>query len=210
MAKELVILAWCDVCQGEDMRSEGESYTLGIGNGKLLELELCDRHAKPVREVIALLSAHGKPPSDALPVPGKRGPYKKQVIPTQAGPVATDGRRRARLEQIDPRSDDGAKRNVRYCVLCAVGFASEYGHNRHLKEEHGLSSMLTQGELYGGVCPQCGEDTGHIRALSNHATNAHQLAGPVGRLFALAAAEDKYGVVAQTRKRLEESADTLL
>jgi hypothetical protein len=206
-----VVLSWCDVCQDEDTRTEGRSYTLGIGNGRLLEVELCDRHAKPVEEVIALLSDHGKPPSDELPAPAKRGPYKKRETAQTVTPAATAGRaRRAPLQQIDPRSDEAAKRNMMFCLLCAVGFASEYGLNRHLRDEHNLSSMPRQGDIYGGVCPACGEDQGNVRALSNHTTFAHHMAGPVGRLFALHAGEDKYGVVAAARQRLVESAGTLL
>ena len=208
MAKELVILSWCDVCQDEDTRTEGTSYTLGIGGGKLLEVELCERHGKPVEEVIDLLATHGKPPTDELPVPGKRGPYKKRE-PAQTVAMA-ERKRGAPLRQIDPRSDEAAKRNVMFCLICAVGFASEYGLNRHLADEHELSAMPKQSEVYGGVCPACGEDQGQIRALSNHSTNVHHMAGPVGRLFALHAGEDKYGAVAAARQRLLESAGTLL
>lgn len=208
MAKELVILAWCDVCQEEDVRTEGTSYTLGIGNGRLLEVELCTRHGKPVEQVMELLAAHGKQPSDELPAPGKRGPYKKQ--PQAVVSVATGGRRRSPLTKIDPRSDEAASRNAMFCVLCAVGFGSDYGYRRHLADEHDLTSAPGQTEIYGGVCPACGEDTGHLRALSNHATNVHDMAGPVGRLFALNAKEDKYGVVAAARERLLYGADKLL
>jgi len=213
VAKELVVLSWCDVCQDEDTRTEGTSYTLGIGNGKLLELELCDRHAKPVEEVIELLAEHGKPPTDELPLPSKRGPYKKRQPSTApqaaASPLATATRRRPPLATVDPRSDEAAARNVSFCLICAVGYGSSFGLNTHLKQEHDLAPA-TQTQVLGTVCPACGEDCDNVRALSNHATKEHGLAGSVGRIFALEAKEDKYGVVSDAIQRHRELSGTLV
>lgn len=189
MAKELVILSWCDVCQDEDTRTEGRSYTLGIGNGKLLEVELCDRHGKPVEEVIELLSAHGKPPSDELPAPAKRAHKKREPKS-----VATQ-----------PDGDHPFP-----CLLCNETFASRGTFERHLIVAHQLPIKQGQGlqSIFGTVCPECGDDRRNLRALSIHLTQLHKVPGHIS--YAFDNSSDPHGVVADVRKRMQEMAGTLL
>jgi len=196
VAKELVILSWCDVCQDEDTRTEGESYTLGIGNGKLLELELCERHAKPVREVIALLSDHGKPPSDALPAPGKRGPYKKREARATPTSAVTQER--------------GSEDHPLPCLLCNETYAARGKYERHLFKDHQIPVRPGKGlqVLFGTRCPECGNEFTSLRALSIHLTAEHKVYGHIS--YAMDNSADPHGVVAEVRKRMQDMAGTLL
>ena len=193
MAKELVILSWCDVCQDEDTRTEGESYTLGIGNGKLLELELCERHAKPVREVIALLGEHGKPPSDELPMPGRRAHKKREPKATAPTPQLR-----------------GTEDHPLPCLLCNETFPTRGIYEGHLARAHNLPLKRGQGLefLFGTRCPECGEERTSMRALSIHLTREHDMPGHISYAFAHSA--DPLNVVAETRQRMEELSGTLL
>lgn len=194
MAKELVILSWCDVCQDEEVRTEGRSYTLGIGNGRLLEVELCDRHGKPVEEVIELLSAHGKPPSDALPAPAKRPSKKREA---KATPTAATQLR-------------GDEDHPLPCLLCNETFQTRGKYERHLIVAHQLPIKQGQGlqSIFGTVCPECGDDRRNLRALSIHLTQLHKVPGHISYAFDNSA--DPHGVVADVRKRMQEMAGTLL
>jgi hypothetical protein len=75
MAQDIIIRTLCDVCldSGEE-RHDASAYTIGDGP-VLLDIDLCDVHAKPLAELVA----HARPSERGKPPKRKRAP---------AGPVA--------------------------------------------------------------------------------------------------------------------------
>jgi uncharacterized C2H2 Zn-finger protein len=190
----MVVLSWCDVCDDDDVRAEGETYTLAIGSGQLLDVELCDKHAVPVLKVIELLKNYGKKgDTPTLPPPPKRvgagsmprGPYRPRGVG----------------QPFPSKEDDGGNKNVQHCIACNLAFASRGPYDSHMNKEHGLTGSFA--EIYGKQCPECGrDDFSSMRNMSIHLSTVHGIRGHVTRAMALS--EDKFGVVAAARKRMAQ------
>jgi uncharacterized C2H2 Zn-finger protein len=199
----MVILSWCDVCDDEDVRTEGDTYTLAIGNGQLLDIEVCDKHAVPVLKVIELLKNYGKKgDTPTLPTPPKRAGTVASVRGAR-GPYGPRG-----VGQPFPsKEDDGNNKNVQHCIACNLAFSSRGPYDSHMNKEHGLTGSFA--EVYGKRCPECGrDDFSSMRNMSIHLSTVHGVRGHVTR--ALALSEDKFGVVAEARKRVTNAGAQLL
>jgi hypothetical protein len=195
-------MSWCDVCDDDDVRTEGETYTLAIGNGQLLDVELCQEHATPVLEVIELLKNFGKKgDAPALPRPPKRA----GTVASVRGPYRPRGQGHAHV--VPSTEDNGDNRNMQHCILCNLGFLSRGPYDSHMNKEHGLTGSFA--EVYGKQCPECGrDDFSSMRNMSIHLSTIHGVRGHVTR--AMAISEDKFGVVEKARKRIANAGAQLL
>ena len=199
----MVVLSWCDVCDDDDVRTEGDTYTLAIANGQLLDVELCKEHATPVLEVIELLKNFGKKGDVPLmpPPPKRAAPLAKARTPRGPYGPRTIG------APFPSSEDDGMNKNVQHCIACNVAFASRGPYDSHMEKEHGLTGSFQ--EVYGKRCPECGrDDFSTMRNMSIHLSTIHQIRGHVTRAMALS--EDKFGVVAEARKRVANAEAQLL
>lgn len=207
MAKELVILAWCDPCQDQETRTEAKTYTLGM-DGKTLTIEVCEKHGKPVETVLNLLRDYGQKPEDgAVPPPSRshhKSPGSQPRTPQPRKPRGPYAKTRARLgDQTLEQS------KILYCLLCPAQFLAQSGLTTHYETGHGIVAKELGGlsTMHGSVCPECGDEQGQALLLSRHLRAVHGI-GHIAH--AMGVGKDEYGVVAQVRKRLEELAGSTL
>jgi hypothetical protein len=119
MAQDIIIRTLCDVCldSGEE-RHDASAYTIGDGP-VLLDIDLCDVHAKPLAELVA----HARPSERGKPPKRKRAP---------AGPVAPV------IESAGAHACDDAG--------CGRVFASAQGLAMHRYRAHGIRSETPAAE----------------------------------------------------------------
>ena len=198
MAKELVILAWCDPCQDQDIKTEGQTYTLGI-DGKTLTIELCEKHAKPVLTVRDLLLEYGQKPES----PGSAAALANHH-PRGRGPRVSDSQRKLPYK---PRQnpDDLPEAERLYCLLCERYFGHTTGLQGHYERAHGITATL--GEIYGTQCFECGETAANFRHLSVHMRTTHDITHAAKVVHS---SLDRFGIIAERRKWAEEAAMTLV
>lgn len=136
MTQEVKVIIWCDPCQAEDARTEGDHYEpVQLPGAKPLAVDLCERHYKeflaPLEE---MLSAHGQKAGAPSPAP-------------------SSGQRRYRpREGSDPIGPP---------YLCKVpdcpsehDYANAASLGSHVRTVHGLTLADYRGALTSGDWPE--------------------------------------------------------
>lgn len=186
MAREVQVLAWCDVHMAEDQRVPMvATHTVALDGGAPRTLDLCEEHEaalwKPFADVAALgakAEANGAPKA------------------VQAGPRALGGIRRASPRTVTANKSDA---NTRVCLLCSATLEGRNIHDRHLVQAHGLPKVMA---LYGDACPFCGETFSTPQGLAIHGTNSHGHYDLAALFWAARDAGDPHGVVAAALERV--------
>lgn len=159
MAREIVLL--CDPCLGQDIRTEGQEWTLGVREGVTGEvkpkvLALCTDHLDQlVKPVAALLDEFGENPEGIARPRGRQGKIEAATLAMQT----RKGRPPA----------NGREDHLNQCLWCELTYSGNAGgFGRHLRVVHGYAGLT---EAFGGLCPVCGE--GPFQQMMSHMNKAH-------------------------------------
>jgi len=178
MARQIVTL--CDVCLGEDARTEGRTVEVTL-DGKSRTVELCETHEaqllKPLADVLAEFGA-------------KAGAGTSHVVRTPRRRTADAG------EPVIRRGKEPAsgERDLE-CLACGASYASAAGLAGHYAAAHGQPARTTLSVVFGDRCPLCGVTTAAKR-LGRHTGGVHGLS--MAQAFSEArSAGDGFGVVAE-------------
>ena len=187
MAREIV--THCDVDMRNDERVPGTTYTLDLGRGPR-EIDLCDVHAKELLGPLssALDELGGKP---LAPVKASSKATSKRSAAGATGTLDVDvllaGARYGKVVPPEQRTHP--------CPFCPLDYTSATSVIAHARKAHGFASKATTTDVFGRVCPLCGQ--GGFDILATHALHVHELPS-VAALFAAAReAGDPHGIVAE-------------
>lgn len=182
MAREIQVMAWCDVDLAEDKRVPMASSHDVVLDGKAFTVDLCEEHEVALYKPFAGLVAHGSAPAPKAPHKGTQ----QALGASAARPVHRSG----------SRSDAAA----RECVLCGAHLASRTVHDRHILQAHNVPGPVA---LYGLGCPLCGQgDFTSAQGLGAHGAGAHQIYDTSALYQAAKAAGDPHGAVAALLERV--------
>lgn len=204
MSRQLVIQAWCDVCQRDDDTAvEGQTLQLQL-DGKPRVLELCDTHraqyVKPLQDLLDELGR--KPDSDSAKTsPGK--PRKLPPIPeAQAEPNAPQRGRKARQQAQEAPAPQELSPDGYPCIICGHELARADNYRRHLTSVHQLPTQVLQGD----TCPVCGQQG--LSKMGVHVAGQHADMGLANSAQALVWARDHgdpYGAYAAVMRAAGEA-----
>ena len=148
-----VITTLCDEClsRGEEVPGAPHGVTVEVpgAKGAAYVLDACEVHAKPVREMLAMLAEHGRRADRKTPLPrtvGAAVPGK----PDQATPGPTSG--------------------AHVCPVEGCGHTTPAlgGIRSHVQQKHGMTLSEARGEN-GSPCPAgCGRMLGAAQGVMAH------------------------------------------
>lgn len=158
MAREVQVLAWCDVDMAEGQRVPMAATHEVVIDGKAFTVDLCEDHEAGVYKPFAALVAHGS-------APAPKGPHKA----AQRALVPSTGPKPGRpLSSADRALPVGARCLVPECGAAYDG-RSQGGMVQHMRAVHGIGM-----EALGRSCPVCGEVKHPGAGLAQHVAKAHR------------------------------------
>lgn len=144
--REMVMNRWCDSCFLEDQAKvpAAHTFTVGASNGEsrpaLKVLELCERHAKLILDVQALLAETGQTPELSSRRPAPTAPTGQRLTPC---PVCQRSVPRNQLvahvwrhHRADRRPDHHGK-----CPTCHEQQENGAGLAAHRRITHGYDAL---------------------------------------------------------------------
>lgn len=187
MAREVQVLAWCDVDMAENKRVPMAATHEVVIDGKGYTVDLCEDHEAAVYKPFAALVAHGSAPAVKGP---QKGAQRVQVTST------------GQVKQGRPLGDPAKALPVgARCLVAECGAPydgrSQGGLVQHMRTVHGVSL-----EALGRTCPMCGEVKHPGNGMAGHVASAHpEVATPaLGPLLAAwwwaSTHGDPHGVIA--------------
>lgn len=170
MAREVIVMTWCDVCLAEDVQEDATELPpllipeLGT---KPRTMALCEVHLKEVYEpLVSLLREHGQMVDADGNHTGPRGKYKKAgkstAAPAASSPAAAD--------------EDGCP--VDGCDYVAPNRSSLRSHVRR-RHDVTLSELLGEEQPY--ECPECGLKSSRPQGLAAHRRKVHGVLGATAK-----------------------------
>lgn len=173
MAIEIIQVKWCDICQNEGSSVAGETVgPVSLGNGAMLELELCEPHkTRFLLPIESILAEFGRPVSE---------PYQGAVTPTRTRERAT------------------GERNE-FCLLCDYAARTSNAIRQHYMSTHRTPGLI---KLLGMTCPLCGERQDRERRLLAHVQATHGEPNVNSAFYRARAEGDPHGIAAEVMKRL--------
>ena len=162
MAREVQVLAWCDVDMADGQRVPMAATHEVVVDGKAYTVDLCEDHEAAIYKPFVALVAHGSAPAP------KGAQNRAQRAQAAARQVTSSGPKPGR-----PLSDPGRALplGVRCLVPdCGVAYdgRSQGGLVQHMRSVHGVTM-----EALGRLCPVCGEVKAPGSGLANHVARAH-------------------------------------
>lgn len=190
MAREMQVMAWCDVHLADDEHVPMvASHTAILDGGKSRTLDLCEEHEAAMWKPLAGVVGLGALTEQVQPLPPPARVMAAGLPPRPGGSHA--------------RSSDG---NTRTCLLCEATLEGRQVHNRHLVEAHGLPRPQA---LYGGLCPLCAHEFATPQGHATHGWGVHQQPDLAALFAAAKAAGDPHGLVAAARQRVVDLGGTI-
>lgn len=148
--QELRVFSWCDVCHAEGASVEAaEKYVITIdvtdrpGSRTIKGLDVCERHGKPVRDLVELLRQVGtgvRPKAEGDTAPAKRSSAERQAEWGNA--LVT-------------------------CPRCGIELA-QHSLRKHILARHGAKPIVQPKK-----CPDCGETFDTQRGMLRHRMGIH-------------------------------------
>jgi hypothetical protein len=177
MTREVKVVSWCDMCEADGERNEGQPHEIAGVVPAPVEIDLCERHEVEIglRSLATALTKFGRPTHT---------------------PVAKLTSQQRRGRQPDRRD--------LVCPFCPITYAGTTSLRTHLIGVHGLAiaGQTGIGDLFGQRCPLCGEPAA---LLLNHSRNVHGVSW--GEVYRQAlAAGDPFKLCAPVERRAREVA----
>ena len=152
MSREVLVLAWCDLCQSQNgQQREAQTHTAEV-DGLRREIDLCTDHAAMLEGLRAVLEASGRVPE--VPAPNRhRGGRKARTGAVSVRPAPT-GQRHGKQPAL------AGEARPYPCPWCSLDYTQSSSLLSHARNVHGLAGAGGHGavaRLLGGLCPLCGQ-----------------------------------------------------
>lgn len=166
MAREVQVLAWCDVDMAEDRRVPMAASHEVVVDGKAYTVDLCEDHEAAIYKPFVALVAHGSAPAP------KVAQNRAQRALAAYAPNGTKAKAGRPLSDLSKALPLGTR-----CLISTCGAAYDGRTQGALTQHMGTVHGFTLEDL-GRVCPVCGEVKHPGNGLSNHVARTHPEVGP--------------------------------